>query len=160
MNTSANEVTVIKLNTQHEETWRYQGRILARDAHSILIEAFFNRDDLEFHDITLREKDRFIERYYDNRWYNIFEIHDREDDHLKAWYCNVTTPAEFSPDKIAYIDLALDLLVYPDGRFLVLDEDEFEDLNISEESQAKARQALATLIDLATSDKLHQALNV
>lgn len=159
MNTEANKVTVIKLNTQREETWRYQGRILARDAHSILIEAFFNRDDLDFHDITLREKDRFLERYYDNRWYNIFEIHDREDDHLKAWYCNVTTPAEFSSGKIAYIDLALDLLVYPDGHFLVLDEAEFEDLNITDESRNNARLALETLINLATSGKLHQALN-
>lgn len=159
MNTEANKVTVIKLNTQREETWRYQGRILARDAQSILIEAFFNREDLDFHDITLREKDRFLERYYDNRWYNIFEIHDREDDHLKAWYCNVTTPAEFSSGKIAYIDLALDLLVYPEGHFLVLDEAEFEDLNITDESRNNARLALETLINLATSGKLHQALN-
>ncbi len=54
----------------------------------------------------------------------------------------MTTPAEFSDGKIAYIDLALDLLVYPDGRYLILDEDEFEALALPHEQQAKARQAL------------------
>ncbi len=149
-----NDIIVIKLNTQREETWRYPGRILESDPHSRLVEAFFNRSDLPFHGIILRENDRFVERYYNDRWYNIFEIHDREDDHLKAWYCNVTTPAEFSPGKITYVDLALDLLVYPDGRWLVLDEDEFADLTLDPEIQNQARNALTELISMAQNETL------
>ena len=42
---------------------------------------------------TLRRGDRFIETYYTDRWYNIFEIHAREDDRLKGWYCNIAKPA-------------------------------------------------------------------
>ena len=34
--------------------------------------------------------------------------------------------------QIRYVDLALDLLVFPDGRQLVLDEDEFEALHPEE----------------------------
>ncbi len=150
------QVTIIKLNTQREETWRYPGQILARDDHSILLEAFFNRSDLPFHGIVLRENDRFIERYFDNRWYNIFEIHDKDDDHLKAWYCNVTTPAAFSPGKIAYVDLALDLFVYPDGKWLVLDEDEFTTLELPPATQKQARSALRNLIELAKTNGLRQ----
>ena len=61
---------------------------------------------------------------------------------LKAWYCNVTYPTIFEDGVIIYIDLALDLLVYADGRHLVLDEDEFLELNLGEEDEKKAREAL------------------
>jgi protein associated with RNAse G/E len=158
INLAEHEITVIKLNTQRQETWRYPGRILSQDGDSILIEAFFNREDLPFHGITLRKNDRFLERYYANRWYNIFEIHDRADDRLKAWYCNVTTPAEFSPGKVAYVDLALDLLVYPDGTYLVLDEDEFQNLDIEQPVRLNARQALNTLIQMAETGHIDKAI--
>lgn len=159
MNTDRHKIQVIKLNTQRQETWRYQGRIISREANSILIEAYFDREDLPFHGITLRKNDRFIERYYTDRWYNIFEIHDHEDDRLKAWYCNVTTPAQISPEEITYVDLALDLLVYPNGNYLILDEEEFKDLDINQKIRHKARQALHTLIEIATSGGMSQAIS-
>jgi uncharacterized protein len=159
MSADPENVLIIKLNTQRQETWRYQGRILSQDTDSLLIEAFFNRDDLPFHGITLRENDRFLERYFTKRWYNIFEIHDRDDDRLKAWYCNVTTPAELKPGRVAYIDLALDLLVYPDGSYLVLDEDEFDALDLDPQYRLKARQALTALIDLAEAGRMSQEID-
>lgn len=159
MNADPNKVIVVKMNIQREETWRYEGQILARDEKSLLIEAFFNREDLDFHGITLKRNDRFIERYYEDRWFNIFEIHDREDDHLKAWYCNVTTPAEFTPGKIAYVDLALDVLAYPDGKYRVLDRDEFDDLPLDEITRKKAFGALEELESLAKAGGLAQAVS-
>jgi uncharacterized protein len=139
------QVGVYKLNTEKQETWFYKGNVLNRTSDSILLEAFFNRPDKPFHGILLAEGDRFIEKYYSNRWYNIFEIHDHVTDELKGWYCNVTYPAVFEEGKISYIDLALDLLVYPDGRQLVLDEDEFEDLHLNEADTNNARKALSEL---------------
>jgi len=154
MNTVDSIVTIIKLNTFHEETWRYDGRVLERDDHSLLVEARFNRSDLLFHDVPLRKNDRFVERYYADRWYNIFAIHDKDDDRLKGWYCNVTFPAEIEPGRIAYVDLALDLLVYPDGRYLILDEDEFAELALDQDTSEKARKALDQLIKLANDGDL------
>lgn len=86
-----------------------------------------------------------MEIYFNDRWYNIFEIHDREDDSLKAWYCNVTLPAEFENGTVSYVDMALDLLVFPDGRQLVLDEDEFEALHLDQSQQQNALAALEEL---------------
>lgn len=146
--TQPDEVIVIKQNPKREETWRYTGKVLERTEDSILIEAFFNRPDKPFHGVLLAEGDRFVERYYTNRWYNIYEIHDHKTDALKAWYCNVTYPTIFEAGVIVYIDLALDLLVYTDGRHLVLDEDEFLELNLGEEDEKKAREALQELQDL------------
>lgn len=136
---------VIKLDAEGREAWRYAGQVLRRWPDAVLLEAYFNRDDLDFHGIVFARDDRFVELYYTDRWYNIYELHDRVDGHLKGWYCNVTRPAEFSDGRVTYVDLALDLLVYPDGRQLVLDEDEFSALKLDDQTIAQARAALEEL---------------
>jgi uncharacterized protein len=138
-------VTVIKLNAQGKETWRYQGRLLAQDASSVILEAYFDREDLDLHGMRLVKGDRFIETYYSDRWYNVFEIHAHDDDRLRGWYCNIARPAHISGSTISYVDLALDLLVFADGRQIVLDEDEFAALNLSQELHDQAYQALREL---------------
>ncbi len=138
-------VLVLKLNVAGEETWRYTGRILERGPNWLRLEAFYNRPDTPFHGIVLAQGDRFLETYYTDRWYNIYEIHDRLTGELKGWYCNVTRPAVFEDAQISYVDLALDLLVYPDRVRLVLDEDEFAVLPIDEETRKKAISALHDL---------------
>ena len=138
-------VNVVKLDPQGRETWRYQGNLLEQQPDRLVLEAYFDRPDREFHGIWLRTGDRFIETYYTERWYNIFEIHAVEDDRLRGWYCNVASPAQINGDTLSYMDLALDLLVYPDHRQLVLDEDEFAGLEISEHQKQQARSALLEL---------------
>jgi predicted RNA-binding protein associated with RNAse of E/G family len=138
-------ITVIKQNPAGEETWRYEGRVLEHRENSLRLEAFFNRDDMPFHGLLLKRGDRFVETFFSDRWYNIFEIFDRDSSERKGWYCNVTRPAEIDRQKISYVDLALDLLVFADKRQLVLDEDEFAALEISPEEALTARQALREL---------------
>ncbi len=147
-------VDVIKLNLDRQETWRYTGTVISASADRVTLEAFFNRPDLPFHGMLLANRDRFIEAYFSRRWYNIFEIHDHQTDRLKGWYCNVTLPAEFNEDTVAYVDLALDLLVFPDGRQLILDEDEFSLLALDDTRRQQARMALAELQSLAFEGKL------
>jgi protein associated with RNAse G/E len=48
-------------------------------------------------------------------------------------------------DILEYIDLALDLLVFPDGSQRVLDEDEFNALDIPAEFRSAALQGMAEL---------------
>jgi hypothetical protein len=139
------EITVRKLNLEKIETFRYSGRVLSRSLNSIVIEANFNRADAVYHGVPFRLGDPFVEIYYNDRWYNVFEVHDQDDGRIKCWYCNVTLPAEFVDGEIRYVDLALDLFVYPDGRQLVLDEDEFEQLNPPAPVRAGALAALEEL---------------
>ena len=139
------QITVIKQNTSGEETWRYEGRVLDQTESSVKLEAFFNRDDMLFNGMLLKRGDRFVETYFSDRWYNIFEIFDRDSHERKGWYCNVTRPAEIEQDRISYVDLALDLLVFNDLRQLVLDEDEFAALKLSPAEAQSARQALREL---------------
>lgn len=138
-------ILVIKQNLAGEETWRYTGRIFERGADWVRLEAFFDRDDRDLHGMCLKRGDRFVESFFSRHWYNFFEIHDRDSDALKGWYCNVCRPAQIEPGRVSYIDLALDLLVFPDGRQLVLDEDEFAALGLDAEDTRQARRALDQL---------------
>ena len=138
-------VTVIKRNVQGQETWRYQGQVLEQAGERVVLEAYFDREDTPLHGMLLRRGDRFVETYYTDRWYNVFEIYAVEDGSLRGWYCNIGCPVEVDGDTVSYIDLALDLLVFPDGRQIVLDEDEFENLEISPQVEAQAQAALAEL---------------
>lgn len=147
-------IDVIKLNPERRETWRYTGKVIARSPDKVVLEAFFNRPDTPFNGIILANQDRFIEAYFSRRWYNIYEIHDGHNNRLKGWYCNVALPAEFGDVTVTFVDLALDLLVFPDGRQLVLDEDEFDALTLDEPVRQRARTALEELQALVRDGEL------
>jgi hypothetical protein len=142
------EITVVKCNHRGEEVFRWKGRLLERDGAHIKIEARFGLSGLFMGEAPLYVGDRFVEDYYSDRWYNSFEVHDRNTDQVKCWYCNVAYPAEITADTIWFRDLALDLLVYPDGRQQVLDEAEFEELKVPQDDQTSALAALEELKEL------------
>jgi hypothetical protein len=139
------EVTVIKQDHLGNEVFRYHVRVLERKGDMVVLEARFGLDEADAQGIVIRGNDRFVESYYSDRWYNVFEIHAREDDALKGWYCNVAFPAVIEEHQVSYRDLALDLIVHPDGRQVVVDEDEFVALPLNAEVRAKAREGLAAL---------------
>lgn len=138
-------IKVQKKNPAGEVTYQYEGVLIGRDENSITLEALFDRADMPFQDVVFKTGDRFVEYYFSDRWYNIFAIHDRDDGKVKGWYCNVGMPAIIEDDVVSYVDLALDLWVSADGKQTVLDEDEFEELNLSDELSARAMDGLAQL---------------
>ena len=138
-------IIIVKNNHLGEEVWRYPGQLIAQSARGYLFEAHFNRSDLDFNGLLLKQNDRFLELYLLEKYFNIYQIYDRDDNQLKGWYCNVTKPMRVEDGFIRYDDLALDLLVFPDGRQLVLDEDEFTELNLPPELQEQARAGLREL---------------
>jgi protein associated with RNAse G/E len=147
------KVKVQKKNPAGEVTYQYDGVLLSRDHHSIVLEAFFDRADMEFMNVVFKTGDRFVEYYYTDRWYNIFVIHDRDDRNIKGWYCNIGMPAVFEDGVVSYVDLALDLWVSVDGHQTVLDEDEFERLDLDEDLQRQAQKGLQDLKELFLNDK-------
>ena len=60
--------------------------------------------------------------FYTNRWFNIIA-------QLKTngifYYCNIASPYVIDENIIKYIDYDLDLRVFPDGAFKVLDRNEY-----------------------------------
>ena len=150
---SCMKIKVQKKNPAGEVTYEYEGVLLSRDGNSITLEALFNREDMPFMDVVLKKGDRFVEHYYADRWYNIFAVYDRDDGQIKGWYCNIGKPAVIDDGVVSYVDLALDLWVSVNGKQTVLDEDEFEKLDLNEELSAGALNGLNELKLLAKNNK-------
>jgi uncharacterized protein len=148
MNIMMDSLTVKKLNLNQQVVIAYNGEVLERTPESIILEARFSRETMDLGYAVLEHDDRFVEHFYADRWYNIFEIHSVHDDHLKGWYCNIVKPAVFGAEAIEQVDLALDLWINPDGSYHVLDREEFEALGIDRTTRLRARQAVGELIYL------------
>ncbi len=143
-------ITIHKLNLVGQETFAYSGVEIAHTPRSITVEAVFSRyDRLELGYTTFERGDRFVEHFYADRWYNVFEIHAAHTDTLRGWYCNIARPAQIEAGHVRQIDLALDVWVNPEGSVLVLDEDEFAALPLSAEEREQARRAVAEIQALA-----------
>ena len=147
------KIKVQKKNPAGEVTYEYEGVLLSRDASSITLEALFNREDMPFMDVVLKKGDRFVEHYYTDRWYNIFAVYDRDNGEIKGWYCNIGKPAVIDDGVVSYVDLALDLWVSVNGKQTVLDEAEFEKLDLNEELSAGALNGLNELKLLFENNK-------
>jgi len=141
-------ITINKLNLQREIVWSYTGEVVERAPQYIQLEARFNRDTLDLGYTVFERNDRFVEHFFADRWYNIFEVHAVGDDHLRGWYCNIVEPAMFGDRAIAQVDLALDVWINPDGSYLVLDRDEFDALPLPADTRQQAQQAVHNLLDL------------
>ncbi len=64
------------------------------------------------------------EYFWRDRWYNVFRFHN-PDGTLRNWYCNICMPPEFDGTTLDFIDLDIDIVIWPDGTREVLDREEF-----------------------------------
>ena len=141
----SHKVTITKLDHAGKRVLSYPGQIVYCDEKVIVARcAWTHSNSYDLGPFSLEQGDIFVEFYYLKEWFNIFAIYDTSGV-LKGWYCNVTEPLEIAGDEIRWQDLALDLLILPDGKQIPLDEKEFEDLNPSAATRARAEGALSTL---------------
>jgi hypothetical protein len=138
------QVIVRKLDHTGQEVISYPGEVLERRDDAIVLRTSWDREPMDLGFVVLEPDDGWIETFYADRWYNVFEIRD-SDGRLKGWYCNVARPARITEDEVAAEDLALDLWVAPDGEMTVLDEDEFAALPLAPDTRRRAWEALAKL---------------
>lgn len=140
------EIVVEKLNVKGQQVVSYRGVVIQRPPGEICLEARWAMPARDLGYVRFEPGDRFVEWFYSDHWYNIFEIHSRETDALVGWYCNVATPATIEQGIVRYRDLLLDLWVSRDGTMLVLDEDEFAaDATMDDLTREAARNALMSL---------------
>lgn len=139
-------ITVIKRDHDSQETIRWTGDVLARGETWVNLLGRFGLEQADVGGVLVIYKNDFMrEWFYSDRYYNIYQVEDQTDGHIKGWYCNITRPAEITRDFIALDDLALDLVVSLSGEIILLDEDEYADLNLSTAEQQAVQNALATL---------------
>ena len=104
--------------------------------------------------IKHKTKEPAILFFYKKRWFNIIG-------QLKKYglffYCNIATPFLIDDKIIKYIDYDLDLRVFSDGTYKVLDKSEYEyhkkKMNYPKEIDIIVKEELKNLIKLYESKK-------
>lgn len=99
---------------------------------------------------TWRTKEPAVLYFYYKDWYNIIGQYKKTGIY---YYCNIASPFVIEEDTIKYIDYDLDLRVFPDGSFKVLDRGEYKYhkklMNYPESIDKILKYELTKLIDLA-----------
>lgn len=60
--------------------------------------------------------------FYDHRWFNVISMIRKNGIY---YYCNLASPSLYDGEAIKNIDYDLDVKVYPDGTYSILDENEY-----------------------------------
>lgn len=141
------QMIVRKLDHTGCEVFAYPGQVLARSTQWVVLATSWDRPPMDLGYVVLEPGDHWLETFYTDRWYNIFEIRAR-DGRLKGWYCNITRPAQITDAEVRAEDLALDLWVDSQGRATVLDEKEFAALSLSLQERTAARAAVEALLEM------------
>ena len=88
--------------------------------------------------------------YYRKKWYNVISMIRKSGIY---YYCNIATPSIYDGESIKNVDYDLDVKVFPDGTYAILDENEFEyhshKMNYSEEIRSiciRAKEELEEMI--------------
>lgn len=87
--------------------------------------------------------------FYKDKWYNVITQFKENGIY---YYCNIATPTILEGKYIKYIDYDLDLRVFPDDTYKILDESEYEyhrkKMGYSDEIDIIVKQELKNLIQL------------
>ena len=97
-----------------------------------------------------KTKEPAVMFFFYNDWYNIIGQCKRDGIY---YYCNIASPFIIEEDTIKYIDYDLDLRVFPNGSFKVLDRGEYKYhkriMNYSKELDKIVHKELTNLINKA-----------
>lgn len=103
-------------------SWRC--RFAKQCGSRLSFDGVFDRD-IEHQDLgIIRRGTVSYEYYWLDRWYNVFRFHE-PDGEFRNFYCNINTPPIFRRGVLDYVDLDLDIVIWPGGSFKILDQDEF-----------------------------------
>jgi len=141
------QINARKFDNKIHRSWKCKF-IEQRDALLIFVGEFDK--EVTHNDLgIIRRGTVSYEYYWLDRYYNIFRFHEPEGS-LRNFYCNVNLPPTFENGVLDYIDLDMDVLVWKDFSFKVLDMEDFEynsqKFNYSKKLIENAKKSLAELM--------------
>lgn len=98
----------------------------------------------------------FLTYYFVRKGYTISKVFQRNGEFM-YYYCDVMDMRQVGRTRYVMVDLLLDMIVYPDGRYHVIDIDEFataiEKGQLKRRQQVHALRTLDKMIRLQTQQK-------
>jgi len=110
-----------KHNGQLHRTWHES--LILKASSTRIIGANDRTRVLESDGRTWVTREPAICFFYTKYWFNIIAMLRTDGIH---YYCNISSPFVYESGSIKYIDYDLDIKVFPDMTFTLLDEDEYE----------------------------------
>lgn len=135
-----------KFDQTIHRTWNCE--LVERDGAMLRFVGVFERD-ISHDELGLIARGTVSHEYYWlDRWYNIFAFY-HPDGQFRNFYCNINMPPIFAENVLDYVDLDIDVIVWPDFRFRIVDEKEYERNAVNFRYPDEVRQgAYAALIDV------------
>lgn len=110
-----------KHNQRIHRVWK--NTLVIENNNNTLVTAHKKAKVIEENGRTWYTKEPAICYFYTDLWFNVIVMF--KDDGI-YYYCNLSSPYLYDGEGIKYIDYDLDVKVYPDGKYRILDENEYE----------------------------------
>ena len=135
-----------KHNQQIHRVWK-NTRIIEK-SDNLLLTAHKKTRVIESNGRTWYTKEPALCYFYDNLWFNVIAMFKKDGIY---YYCNLSSPYLYDKEAVKYIDYDLDVKVFPDGTYRILDENEYKfhlkKMEYPEEIQNIIEEELKTLIN-------------
>ncbi len=116
------DVRVVYRKFDESLHWHQWMEFLGEDEFGVWLGGRVGAVSQRGHELKLTAEEAHVQLFPRERWFTaIFNDAPR----MTEIYCDITTPVEFSDDRVTMIDLDLDVIKRRDGTVLVDDEDEF-----------------------------------
>jgi uncharacterized protein len=117
-------VSSLKYDKSPRRIWT--ARLMERSDRGVLLEGYFETD-VSHPDLGVIAKGtRSVEAFPIDEWFNCFAFYEPSG-RFRNYYLNVSMPPMVGFRVIDYVDLDIDVIIWPDGRIQVLDLEEFEE---------------------------------
>jgi protein associated with RNAse G/E len=119
------KITVNSRKYDHSIRRTWQCQLIEQTDSLIFLVGEFDRDVEHANLGSIRRGTVSYEYFWFDRCYNIFCFRE-PDGTLRNYYCNIAMPPIFEIGVLDYVDLDIDILVWPDHSYEVVDRDDFE----------------------------------
>lgn len=109
-----------KHNQKVHRVWKNTEILEIND--NLLVTAHKRAKVIEDNGRTWYTKEPAICYFYEDKWFNVIVMFKKDGIY---YYCNLSSPYLFDGEGVKYIDYDLDVKVFPDGTYRILDENEY-----------------------------------
>ena len=146
------QIHCYKHNGKIHRIW--EESIVLEEAEDYIICGNYKTRVIENDGRSHKTKEPAIIFFYKHNWFNIIA---QFKDFGLFYYCNIASPYIYDENTIKYIDYDLDLRVFPDGGYRILDKNEYKYhkkiMNYSEDLDKIINKELEKLINMKLSNE-------
>lgn len=118
-------VVVRSLNFDRSLRRSWKCELVGRTDEMLTLVGTFDREVIHPDLGVIQLGTRSTEYFWFDRWYNVFRF-DEPNGEFRNFYCNINLPPTLENGVLEYVDLDIDVVLWPDGSHEVLDRNEFE----------------------------------